>query len=199
MEPTLISSPRRLTSQVLALGLMGAGLLILGGAALALLPGLLGSGVRATLAPGEYTSALPAAVDFPAPRLELTDLDGRAAAMADFRGRWVLVNHWATWCPPCKAEMPVLQAYFEDHRQNGFIIVAIEAGEPVEQVAEYAATVGLTFTVWPGPDQRGMDAFKEEYLPASYLIDPTGQVKLYWSGPISRKMLDKYVTPLLEN
>ena len=199
MEPTIFTSPRRFTSQVLALALMGTGLLILGGVALALLPGLMGGEAQATLALDDYLTAVPAVVDFRAPELELTDLDGRPVSLEDYRGQWVLVNHWATWCPPCKAEMPVLQAYFEAYHDRGFTIVAIEAGEPVAQVAEYVAASGLTFTVWPDSQQRAMAAFGEQHLPASYVINPNGQVKLYWTGGISRAMLEKYITPLLEN
>jgi peroxiredoxin len=199
MEPTIVSSPRRVTSQVLALAMMGAGLLILGLAALVLLPGMLKGQAPAAAASDGYLTAVPAAVDFPSPAVELTDLEGKPVSLADFRGQWVLLNHWATWCPPCKAEMPVLQDYFEAHRDRGFTIIAIEAGQPVEQVAEYTDAARLTFPVWPDPKQKAMAAFREEYLPASYVIDPQGQVRLYWTGGISRKMLDQYVTPLLEN
>jgi len=142
--------------------------------------------------------AKPQAVNFSVPVLALTDLEGNPVSLQNLQGGYVLVNHWATWCPPCDAEMPTLQKYYEDYRDLGFTIVAIDAGEPVEVVAQYVEQNGLSFPVWPDPEQAGMRALRENYLPSSYLIDPNGQVVLYWGGAISREMLDRYVTPLLE-
>lgn len=146
----------------------------------------------------EQASAIPVVVDFPAPMLNLTDLQGQPVALNDYRGQMVLLNNWATWCPPCKAEMPTLQAYYEDHRLSGFSVIAVEAGEPVEQVAEFTHQMGLTFPVWPDPEQKLYDAFHNVSLPASWLIDRDGQVVLTWTGAISRQVLEQYVTPFLE-
>jgi thiol-disulfide isomerase/thioredoxin len=109
-----------------------------------------------------------------------------------------LVNNWATWCPPCKAEMPTLETYFKKHNDQGFTIVAIEAGSPPEDVSRFASDYGLTFPVWPDPDERAMDAFRTDTLPSSYVVDRSGTVRLAWMGAISDEMLEKYVTPLLE-
>jgi thiol-disulfide isomerase/thioredoxin len=195
MEQTNRTQTRRAPAQIAALALMGVGLLVIGLVAWTALPGLLGGMTGQT---DELVSAAPAAVNFPAPALALTDLEGNSVSLQNLRGGYTLVNHWATWCPPCKAEMPTLLEYYDDYRHLGFTIVAIDAGEPVDVVAQYVKQNRLTFPVWPDPEQKGMDAFKENYLPSSYLIDPTGQVVLYWGGAISRKLLDQYVTPLLE-
>jgi len=144
------------------------------------------------------TSAVPVAVNFAAPELRLTDLQGRPVSLSDYRGRVVLVNNWATWCPPCKAEMPTLQEYFEEHRHQNFTIVAIEAGEPAAEVAAFVQQYGLTFPVWLDPAQEATSAFRNPGLPSSYVIDADGMVRLAWTGAISREMLEKFVTPLLE-
>jgi peroxiredoxin len=94
--------------------------------------------------------------------------------------------------------MPTLQAFFEDHQSQSFTIVAIEAGEQPAEVAAFAQQYGLTFHVWPDPNQKALDAFRNLSLPSSYVIDRTGQVRLAWTGAIERDMLEKYVTPLLE-
>jgi len=189
--------------QILAMLLVGAGLLLLGGLALVMIPKLNGSANAedrsAGASEGSLPSSVPAVVDFTAPDLALTNLDGEPVALSDFQGRVVLVNNWATWCPPCKAEMPTLQAYFEDYQDQGFEIVAIEAGDPAPQVAAFAKDYGLSFHVWPDPDQKALIAFRNSGLPNSYVIDEAGQVKLAWTGAISRDMLEKYVTPLLED
>jgi thiol-disulfide isomerase/thioredoxin len=183
---------RRNSSQIIAMALIGAGLLVIGVVALIALPR---NGVSAQ---GQEKSAIPAIVDFSAPDLALSDLQGNPTALSDYRGQWVLVNNWATWCPPCKAEMPTLQAYYEAHRDKGFVIIAIDAGDPIPEVADFVKSYGLTFPVWPDPQETAIDAFRNNALPSSYLIDPQGTVRLAWNGAISRSVLERYVTPLLE-
>lgn len=185
--------PARNSVQLMALGLMGAGLIILGALAMFLLP----KGSAAGEQP-DTVSAVPVTVDFPAPELELTDLEGQAVSLADYRGQVVLVNNWATWCPPCKAEMPVLQDYYDRHREQGFTIIAIESGQPAAEVAEFVAAQKLTFPVWPDSGSKALIAFRNNRLPNSYVIDRDGRVRLAWTGAISRARLEKYVTPLLE-
>lgn len=142
-------------------------------------------------------SAIPARVNFPAPDVQLTDLNGNPVSLSDFRGQVVLYNAWATWCPPCKQEMPVLQAFFEAHKDSGFVIVAIEDGQPVEEVRAFAQEHRLTFPVWPDPEYQATTAFRTNSLPTSFVIDRDGIVRLTWTGAISRAMLEEYVTPLL--
>ena len=180
--------------------LVGAGLLILGVLAGILL--LTNEANANRSQPDNETaqlpSVVPAEVNFPAPDLSLSDLKGDLVSLADYRGQVVLVNNWATWCPPCKAEMPALQAYYEDHQDQGFVLVAIEAGEPADEVAQFASDYGLTFPVWLDPNSAALEAFNNFTLPSSYVIDAQGTVRLAWSGAISREMLEKYLTPLLE-
>jgi len=189
--------PARPSRSILPIALIGAGLILLGVVAIILLarPGGTAGSTRLT---GSSPSAAPITVNFPAPELKLTDLKGNPVSLADQKGQWVLVNNWATWCPPCKAEMPTLQAFYDDHRDQNFMLIAIEAGEPVAQVAEYVEKNDLQITVWPDPEQKVYDAFKNISLPTSWLIDPLGQIRLTWVGAIDRETLEKYVTPLLE-
>lgn len=180
-------------NKALALLLIGAGLLILGVVAMALLakPG-------ETAEAGNVRSAIPVEVNYPAPELNLTDLEDNPVSLEDYRGTVVLVNNWATWCPPCKAEMPTLQAYYEKHRRKGFTIIAIESGDPVPEVKKFVEEYGLTFPVWADLTMKSIAAFRNPGLPSSYVIDREGTVRLAWAGAISREMLEKYVTPLLE-
>ena len=180
-------------SKVIALALIGAGLLLLGVVALVALPK---SGATAESA--QERSAIPMEVSFPAPVLYLTDLEGNPVSLQELHGTVVLVNNWATWCPPCKAEMPTLQAFFEDHREKGFTIVAIDAGDPVAEIVKFVQDYGLTFPVWPDIRMKSIAAFRNQGLPSSYVIDRDGTVRLAWAGAVSRDMLEKYVTPLLK-
>ncbi len=179
--------------RILAMILVGVGLLVIGIGAFVILPQSGGLADREA-----SPSAIPVEVDYPAPQLSLKDLQGNPVSLQDYRGQVILVNNWATWCPPCTAEMPALQTYYEEHQERDFTIVAIEAGEPVSEVADFVTQYGLTFQVWSDPDQKALVTFRNLGLPSSYLIDRDGTIRLTWTGAISFEMLEKYVTPFLE-
>jgi thiol-disulfide isomerase/thioredoxin len=138
------------------------------------------------------SSVVPVEVNFNAPELSLQNINGQTESFADFRGSVVLVNNWATWCPPCKAEMPTLAAYHNEHASEGFTIIAIES------VSQFASDYNLKFPVWLDPDGASLRAFGNGTLPNSYVIDRAGTVRFAWTGEISQDMLEKYVTPLLQ-
>lgn len=142
-------------------------------------------------------STVPAQVNYPAPELSLENINGQVQSLADFRDKIVLVNNWATWCPPCKAEMPTLVAYYQAHKDEGFVIISIDAGESKQAVQAFAEQYKMTFPVWLDPGAAAMDAFKNQSLPSSYVIDRSGTVRVMWVGEINREMLEKYVTPIL--
>lgn len=143
-------------------------------------------------------SVTPMEVSFPAPQLALENLAGETQSLEDFRGDVVLVNNWATWCPPCKAEMPSLKKFHDTHVEAGFTVIAVEAGEGLEEVLDFAKSYNLTFPVWLDPDGDSLRAINNASLPNSYVIDRTGTVRLAWTGEISLAMLEKYVTPIIE-
>ena len=143
-------------------------------------------------------SVVPVAVNYPAPTLTLSGLDGNKASLSDFQGQVLLVNNWATWCPPCKAEMPTLQAYYADHQDQGFVLIGINAADPQEKVTQFISDYRLTFPIWLDPHNKALEAFQNQSLPSSYVIDRQGVVRLAWTGEVSKAILEKYVTPLLE-
>ncbi|HEX8993416.1 MAG TPA: TlpA disulfide reductase family protein [Anaerolineales bacterium] len=145
----------------------------------------------------EDGAVMPAAVHAAAPELALTDISGARGSLADYRGKVVLVNNWATWCPPCKAEMPTLESYYEDHVQQGFVVIAIEAGESQQDVQPFVQAFGLQFPIWLDPQKAALAVFRNENLPNSYVLDRGGTIRYAWTGETSRSMLEKFVTPLL--
>ncbi len=176
-----------------AMALVGVGLLVLGVAAALWLP----KTTRLPTPAADY-SVTPIKVEFDPPELALTDLAGNPVSLADWPGQVVLVNNWATWCPPCKAEMPALEAYYQDHHEQGFTIVAIESGSPLADVSRFVEEYDLSFPVWPDLKSLSLAAINNDSLPNSYVIDRGGVGRLAWTGPINQFMLEKYVTPLLE-
>ncbi len=145
----------------------------------------------------EPLSVVPAEVHYPAPELSLHNINGGAEMLSDYRGQVVLVNNWATWCPPCKAEMPTLESYFEQYASEGFMIIAIEAGESQKDVQPFVQAYGLKFPVWLDPQNASLAVFRNTNLPNSFVLDRSGMVRYAWTGEISRAMLEKYVTPLV--
>jgi cytochrome c biogenesis protein CcmG, thiol:disulfide interchange protein DsbE len=155
--------------------------------------------IRADIPPRADLSAVPVEVNYSAPELELTDTAGQPSSLADYRGQVVLVNLWATWCPPCKAEMPALESFYRKHKEEGFVIVAINDGDPTPDVIQFVQDYGLSFPVWLDPQYRATEqAFKTLNLPSSFVIDRSGTIVLSWVGGVNRKTLDQYVTPLIQ-
>ncbi len=141
----------------------------------------------------------PVILNQAAPRLTLHDLQGNPVSLVDgFPGKVILINNWATWCFPCRTEMPELQAYYQAHGRQNFIVIAIESGESADTVKKFLQPLGLTFPVWLDPKGTALISFKNWDLPSSYVVNQQGIVLMTWTGPINRATLEKYVTPLLE-
>jgi cytochrome c biogenesis protein CcmG, thiol:disulfide interchange protein DsbE len=150
--------------------------------------------------PSSDLSAIPVKVNYPAPELTLTDLGGSPTSLADYRGNVVLVNLWATWCPPCKEEMPALETFYLKHAGEGFSIVAVNDGDPTADVVQFVKDYGLTFPVWLDPAYTATEkAFKTLNLPSSFVIDRNGQIVLSWVGGVNLRTLEKYVAPIIED
>jgi len=149
-------------------------------------------------APQSDLSAVPVQVNFAAPELTLTDTQNVTHSLVDYRGQVVLVNLWATWCPPCKEEMPALQAFYNKHVDEGFTIIAIDDGDPTPDVLQFVKDYQLSFPVWLDPTYIATEqAFKTLNLPSSFVIDRNGTVRLMWVGGINKKMLDKYIPAII--
>jgi peroxiredoxin len=187
--------PGKKRSATLPLTIVGVGLVLIGVAAYFLLP------IPTNITPAQNDqsiSAVPVGVNYAAPELSLTDVKGANASLADYRGQVVLVNLWATWCPPCKQEMPTLQAFYTAHQADGFTIIAINDGDPTADVTKFVQDYQLTFPVWLDPKYTATEvAFKNMSLPSSYVIDRGGVIRLQWVGEITNDMLEKYVTPMI--
>lgn len=173
-----------------AMLMIGAGLVVIGVVLFML--------INRPVTSSDDFSTVPAQVDFQSPKLALTDLSGKPVTLNDYLGGVVLVNLWATWCPPCQDEMPSLQTFYENHKADGFVLIGIDQEETLEVVKPFVVEFGLTFPIWLDEDYQAQREFKTSSLPSSYVIDRTGRVRLMWFGGITEKFLEKYVTKLIE-
>lgn len=113
----------------------------------------------------------------PAPELTLNRLSGASVSLTDFTGQVVLVNMWATWCGPCRSELPHIQDLHERYGPDGLIVLAINVGEPEERIWQYVTEEGYTMRVLVDPQSQSMRAFHTSGIPTTALIDGEGIVR----------------------
>ncbi len=116
----------------------------------------------------------------------LESVNGDVVSLADFSGDVVLVNLWATWCPPCRSETPYLQELHDRHAAEGFRVVGISVDQAAarEAVDGFLGDYGVTYTQLLDPDMATMDRYGVIGLPASYLVDRSGIVRFVRLGPL---------------
>ena len=127
-----------------------------------------------------------------APDFELEDLSGNLVHLTDLRGKVVLLNFWATWCGPCRIEMPALQSRHEQ-LQDTLELVAIDFDEPKENVQAFAEEFGLTFKVLLDPGAKVQDLNRVRGYPTSIFLDPDGVVRIVQIGVMTEGQLDDYL------
>jgi peroxiredoxin len=127
-----------------------------------------------------------------APDFELNDLTGSQVRLSERKGKVVLLNFWATWCLPCRSEMPVLNARYLKEKEH-FEVLAINFDEPQEIVQNFINDLELSFPVLLDPGGRVQDLYRVRGYPTSYLIDQTGIVRIQHIGLLTESQLDKYL------
>jgi cytochrome c biogenesis protein CcmG, thiol:disulfide interchange protein DsbE len=128
----------------------------------------------------------------------LPSLDGGDIALADYDGDVVIMNFWATWCPPCRAEMPALNRFYEAHRDEGLVILAINEQEDVGTVRPFIQTNNLSFPVLLDSQGRVAQQYTTRSFPTTFIIDRDGVIQHVQTGEISEHELEAIVLPLLQ-
>ncbi len=116
--------------------------------------------------------------------LELEDLEGRTHRLADYRGKVVLVNFWATWCAPCREEMPSLERLRRSLEGRPFVVLAVNVAEGGRVAGDFMKTMPLGFTVLLDRDGSTTKAWGARVLPATYVLGPEGEVRLRHVGAL---------------
>jgi len=182
---------------------IGSRRLVAGITVLAVFAALLLSNTRAAgPEPEAATTPQSTATQQPTPlpvwEFEVEDLEGQAVKLSDLRGQVVLVNFWASWCPPCRDEMPLLQDFYLAHREQGFTLLGVNVSEDADDAAAFMNANGYQFPVWRDPPGNLLIAEGLNGLPASVLVDTEGRIVKRWIGPLAEEDLTGAVLPLLE-
>lgn len=138
---------------------------------------------------------------FAAPDFTLETLQGGTVTLSDLRGKAVVVNLWASWCPPCRAEMPALQAAYEEDRAKGLEILAVDMTyqDRVTDAREFAEQFGLTFTIPLDQDGTVARQYLMRALPSTFFVAPDGVIrKVVIGGPMSEATIRSTVSEMLE-
>lgn len=130
--------------------------------------------------------------------VQLTDLDGNPIRLADLRGRPVWINFFATWCPPCQEETPVLRDTYDAHRDEGLALIAVSVQETtVDDVRAYAQRYSLGYTIGFDATSAVFHTYRAFGLPTQLFLDRSGVIRQVVLGPVTRDQVEAILAPLL--
>jgi len=151
--------------------------------------------------PAAQTDVLPEPAplpNHPAPDLALPQLDGTPRTLRDLRGQVVLINVWATWCPPCRAEMPAIQQAYTAYRDRGFIVLAVNQREDATAIRPFLEQHGLTFPILLDRDGQASATYQASALPSSFFVDRRGVIRTVYHGPMPPSVINGTIEQLLQ-
>jgi len=124
----------------------------------------------------------------------LEDTQGNTHRLEDYRGKWVLVNFWATWCPPCLSEIPELSILHDTHKDKDLVVIgiAIDSGSR-KKVADFSQAHGISYPVVMGNRKIAAQIGEMDVLPTSYLYAPNGEQVSYQAGEVTRESIETYI------
>lgn len=134
----------------------------------------------------------------PAPDFELASLDGKKVKLSDYRGKAVLLNFWATWCSPCKVEMPWFVDLQKKYGNDGLVVLGIALDDTeTDQIAKFASEMGVNYPVLLGTDKVSEQYGNVDYLPTSFYIDREGKIVGKGTGLLGRAEIEENVQKAL--
>ena len=132
------------------------------------------------------------AVDFTLP-----DLDGTEVSLSQYRGDVVLINFWATWCPPCRAEIPEIEAAYRARNDEGFVVLGIAVEQSHALVAPFVELEGMTYPVLLDELSQVYSTYRAPGLPVSVVVDQDGVIQARHIGQMTGAQLDQYLAHVL--
>jgi cytochrome c biogenesis protein CcmG/thiol:disulfide interchange protein DsbE len=153
--------------------------------------------VFAYLPSGSGANGPAALVGKPGPSFAVVDMAGRPASLADYRGKIVVLNLWASWCPPCRAEMPDLERLYRDYAKRGVVVLGVDQGEAADRARTFATSLGITYPVLIDDAQQYGRVYAALGLPTTIVVDRTGVVAQAFDGALSYAQMRAAVEPLV--
>jgi len=135
---------------------------------------------------------------FLAPDFELLTLEGETMRLSELRGKRVVLNFWATWCPPCRSEMPAFERAYQRYQDRGLIIVAVNEAEDPTAVAAFRNELGLTFPILLDSRMEVGEQYRVRFLPTTYFIAPDGTIIERVEGGMSEGAIYARIQRLME-
>jgi peroxiredoxin len=132
-------------------------------------------------------------VGYGAPDFTLTNLDGKSVHLRDFRGRVVVINFWATWCEPCRTEMPIFQSAYRVNQPLGLEILAVNFDEPRSEVQEFRDQMFLGLTMLLDPGGVIQRLYRVSGYPTTFFVDREGVIRAQHVGDLNESQLDEYL------
>ncbi len=131
------------------------------------------------------------------PQFQLETLSGSPAKISDYRGKVILLNFWASWCTPCKAEMPEIQAAYESFKDKDFVVLGINFGEKPKEAEKLVKEMGLTFPILLDREVEVAERHQVVSLPVTFFIDPKGIIKeRVFGGTLTKKDIEAAIQRL---
>lgn len=112
----------------------------------------------------------------PAPAFSLKNLSGEKVSLSDYKGQVVMINFWASWCGPCREEMPLLNDIYDDYKKAGFVLLGITLDEDISEAQAFLGKTPVTFPILSDASGKVADAYKNQAMPSSYFIDRKGNL-----------------------
>ncbi|MBU3160736.1 TlpA family protein disulfide reductase [Clostridium frigoris] len=138
----------------------------------------------------------PTVIKTKAPNFKLSDFNNKELSLSDLKGKKVFLNFWATWCRPCKEEMPEIQKLYEETKNSDLVIIAIEIGEPLSTVKSFIASNKYSFKVLLDLDQSVSAKYNIASIPTSYFIDVDGNIISKRMGAMNIDQMKSYIKTL---
>ena len=133
-----------------------------------------------------------------APDFSLERLEGGEVSLSDHRGDVVLINFWATWCAPCRAEIPAIEAVHQARQNDGFVVLGVNYQESRDVVEPFARELAVTYPVLLDESGRIMETYRAIGLPMSVLVDREGIIRVRHTGVLTEEQLDGYLEDLIQ-
>jgi thiol-disulfide isomerase/thioredoxin len=133
-----------------------------------------------------------------APDFTLTDLEGNSVSLSDFRGKAVFINFWATWCPPCRAEMPEIEAIYQEYKGKDVVVIGVDLLEDADVVRQYVQKGGFSWVFVFDTTGKVADNYAITAIPTSFFLDKEGIIRAVHIGAMTKRVMESQLAKAMK-